>query len=78
MIDTGEGTPTGGRLLKVKDVVSTKDKFLLTYGDSLTNYNLSKCLALKAKLHADFTISVYNKKLEYGVLKTDQENILEV
>ena len=77
VIDTGERTPTGGRLLKVKDVVSTKDKFLLTYGDSLTNYNLSKCLALKAKLHADFTISVYNKKLEYGVLKTDQANILE-
>ena len=77
VIDTGEGTPTGGRLLKVKDALSTKDEFLLTYGDSLTNYNLRKCLDFKAELKADFTISVYNKKLQYGVLKIDHKNFLE-
>jgi glucose-1-phosphate cytidylyltransferase len=75
VIDTGEGTPTGGRLLLAREHITSP--FLLTYGDSLTNYNLHKCIEFKAATQSDFTISVFNKKLEYGILKTNDESILE-
>ena len=76
VLDTGEGTPTGGRLLKAKDYIKSSN-FLLTYGDSLTNFNLTECLKFKENCHADFTISVYSKRLEYGILKMNDEAILE-
>lgn len=76
VIDTGEGTPTGGRLRLAKDHVSSSE-FLLTYGDSLTNFNLNECLEFKEKCGADFTISVFAKNLEYGVLKINENSILE-
>ena len=44
VLDIGEGTPTGGRLLLAKDEINS-ESFLLTYGDSLTNFNLKKCIA---------------------------------
>jgi glucose-1-phosphate cytidylyltransferase len=76
VIDTGESTPTGGRLWRAKDYINSHE-FLLTYGDSLTNFNLTECLNFKEKCKADFTISVFKKKLEYGILKINESSILE-
>ena len=76
VLDTGEGTPTGGRLLLAKSLIKS-EIFLLTYGDSLTNFNLNKCLNLKAKMNADFMITTFNKKLEYGILESNKNNYLE-
>ena len=75
VLDTGNGTPTGGRLLQAKDIISDAP-FLLTYGDSVTNFNLS--LALKEMLDrkAEMSISTFRKKLEYGVLEIDEKFIL--
>ena len=75
VLDTGEGTPTGGRLLMAKDEIQS-NQFLLTYGDSLTNFNLNKCLDFKLKTRSDFTVSCYNKPIEYGVLNNDENDRL--
>jgi Nucleoside-diphosphate-sugar pyrophosphorylase involved in lipopolysaccharide biosynthesis/translation initiation factor 2B, gamma/epsilon subunits (eIF-2Bgamma/eIF-2Bepsilon) len=40
LIDTGEETMTGGRILKIKDFVGKN--FLLTYGDGLSDINIKK------------------------------------
>jgi glucose-1-phosphate cytidylyltransferase len=71
VLDTGEGTPTGGRLLQARDVISA-GPFLLTYGDSLTNFNLDKCLDFKARTKADLVVSSYRKYVEYGILDIDE------
>ena len=76
VIDTGEGTPTGGRLLRAKNYIKSKE-FLLTYGDSLTNYNLTECLKFKKQSKTDFMVSVFNKQIEYGILKINNNSILE-
>jgi len=75
VVDTGEGTPTGGRLLMAKDAIKT-DQFLLTYGDSLTNFNLIECSAFKEKHQSDLIISTYNKFIEYGILDIDADQRL--
>jgi len=74
---TGEATPTGGRLLQAKELIDEGEDFLLTYGDSLTNFNLYKADSFRKKLCADMLISVYRKKLEYGILQTNDDSLLE-
>ncbi len=75
VLNTGIGTPTGGRLLQCLDLI-IDDYFFLTYGDSVTNYNLSKALSLMINNKADMSISTFRKKLEYGVLDIDETSIL--
>ena len=76
VLDTGESTPTGGRLLKAKDLI-IEAKFLLTYGDSVTNFNLAKSMDLMIENGAEMAISTFRKKLEYGVLNIGSDNILK-
>jgi glucose-1-phosphate cytidylyltransferase len=45
-INTGLNTSTGGRLKKIKSLLDCEN-FLLTYGDSLANFNLKKMLKNK-------------------------------
>jgi glucose-1-phosphate cytidylyltransferase len=75
VLDTGNGTPTGGRLLKAKSLIK-EDNFLLTYGDSVTNYNLGKARNMMLECKAEMSISTFKKKLEYGILDINNDNIL--
>jgi glucose-1-phosphate cytidylyltransferase len=75
VLDTGEGTSTGGRLMLAKDEINL-EPFLLTYGDSLTNFNLNKCIAFKEKHKSDMIISTFNKFIEYGILDIDVDDRL--
>jgi len=42
LIDTGENTNTGGRLLRVKEYI--KDTFCMTYGDGLSNVDIKELI----------------------------------
>ena len=42
LVDTGEDTLTGGRILRVKNYID--DDFLLTYGDGLANINITNLI----------------------------------
>lgn len=75
VIDTGSGTPTGGRLLQIKDLIKD-EKFLLTYGDSVTNFNLIKAQKNMLENDAEMSISTFRKKLEYGILDISDKLIL--
>ena len=75
VLDTGEGTPTGGRLFMAKNEI-IPGKFLLTYGDSLTNFNLTNCINFQNKYNSDLIVSTYNKYIEYGILEIDENQRL--
>ena len=76
VIDTGNGTPTGGRLLQINNLIN-EDTFLLTYGDSLTNFNLIKAKKNMLECDAEMSVSTFRKKLEYGVLDINNKSILK-
>jgi len=76
VLDTGNGTPTGGRLLKAKNLIND-EYFLLTYGDSVTNYNFINANNMMLECNAEMSISTFQKKLDYGILDINKENILE-
>jgi len=44
LIDTGENTMTGGRLRRVSKYVEEEDSFFFTYGDGLSDVNISQTL----------------------------------
>jgi glucose-1-phosphate cytidylyltransferase len=44
LVDTGEDTMTGGRLKRIKPYVETDEAFCLTYGDGLSNVNISNLI----------------------------------
>jgi glucose-1-phosphate cytidylyltransferase len=44
LVDTGEETMTGGRLKRIKPYVETDEAFCLTYGDGLSNVNISNLI----------------------------------
>jgi len=41
LVDTGDGTMTGGRLKRVADYLRNEESFCFTYGDGLSNLDLS-------------------------------------
>ncbi len=61
LVDTGEDTMTGGRLKRVADYVKNEDAFCFTYGDGLSNVNISQLISfhkaqgVKATLTAAFS-----------------------
>lgn len=65
-INTGLNTSTGGRLKKIKSLLDCEN-FLLTYGDSLANFNLKKMLKNKTK--NNMIMNIFDYKIEYGLVK---------
>jgi glucose-1-phosphate cytidylyltransferase len=73
-IYSGQNTQTGGRILYIKKYVKKDENFILTYGDSLANFNLTKAVKLKKK--NNFVISVYKRLLPYGILNIKNNKLL--
>lgn len=44
LVDTGDDSMTGGRLLRVAEYVRTEDTFCLTYGDGVSNINIGAAI----------------------------------
>jgi glucose-1-phosphate cytidylyltransferase len=45
LVDTGDGSMTGGRLLRVADYVRADEAFCLTYGDGVSDVDISGSIA---------------------------------
>ena len=62
LIDTGEATMTGGRLKRVADYVKDEEAFCLTYGDGVSDVNITELITfhkaqkVKATLTATFPL----------------------
>jgi glucose-1-phosphate cytidylyltransferase len=70
LIDTGDDTLTGGRLLRVKKYLGDKT-FMLTYGDGLSNVNLDELLEAHRIHNHQVTITAVKPPLRFGILDID-------
>ena len=62
---------------KISNFINS-DNFLLTYGDGLSNVNLSKLIKIHEKNKSIITISIVNPKSKYGrVMAGPQNKILK-
>lgn len=69
LIDTGEGTMTGGRILRIKDYVG--ENFCLTYGDGLANVNIKKLVDYHKAKKKIATVTVVQPTARFGSVKLD-------
>lgn len=69
---TGLNTNTGGRLLKLKKILSSEKKFFLTYGDGLADIDINKILKFHEKHKFLATVTAVQPPARFGVLKFNQ------
>jgi glucose-1-phosphate cytidylyltransferase len=74
LIDTGDNTMTGGRILKIKNYV--EDTFCLTYGDGLSNVNVKKLIKYHYDKKKFATVTVVKPSARFGTVKLDKNNFV--
>lgn len=70
LVDTGDGTMTGGRLKRVKDYIGN-ETFCFTYGDGVSDVNIKDVIDFHMKqkeLGAIATLTAVNPPGRYGAL----------
>ncbi|MDR2631830.1 MAG: glucose-1-phosphate cytidylyltransferase [Spirochaetaceae bacterium] len=73
MLYTGQDTMTGGRLLKAKNFIGN-ERFMLTYGDGVSDINIPVLLDFHAKTGKAVTLTSVQPTGKYGVLKIEDDN----
>jgi glucose-1-phosphate cytidylyltransferase len=90
LVDTGEGTMTGGRLRNVRGCIENEEAVCFTYGDGLSDINISELIAFHKKHGRLATVTAVtppgrygsmNIKTEEGIVtgfaeKADNENVI--
>lgn len=74
LIDTGLDTMTGGRIKKAIDFLDPSEDFCLTYGDGLSNTDISTTIDFHKKHGKLCTITTVTPPGRFGVLDITQEN----
>ena len=72
LVNTGENTLTGGRILKIKNYVD--DEFCLTYGDGLSDVNIKELIKFHKKHKKNATVTVVKPNARFGSVKIDKNN----
>lgn len=72
LVDTGEDTLTGGRILRIKKYVN--DNFCLTYGDGLSNIDIKKLINFHYKHKKIATVSIVKPLARFGSVEIDSKN----
>lgn len=68
LVDTGEGTLTGGRLKRVAEYIADEPMFCFTYGDGLADVDLSALIAFHAAHGKKATVTAVQPPGRYGAL----------
>ena len=68
LVDTGEDTMTGGRLKRVTDHVKDEELFCLTYGDGVSDVNITELIAFHKAQKVKATLTAAISPGRFGVL----------
>ena len=74
LIDTGEDTGTGGRLKKVKDYIG-RETFCFTYGDGVSDINISDLINFHKKQKVLATLTAVQPPGRYGYVDISNEKV---
>lgn len=75
-VDTGLNTMTGGRVKRLKNFIKN-ERFMLTYGDGLSNVNLEKLLKFHIKSKKLATVTAVHPPARFGELIIKNNKVLE-
>jgi glucose-1-phosphate cytidylyltransferase len=69
LVDTGEETMTGGRLKRVADYVKEEESFCLTYGDGVSDVNITDLIAFHKAQDVKATVTATIPPGRFGALE---------
>ena len=75
LVDTGEKTMTGGRLKRVYDYVKNEECFCMTYGDGVSDVNVTKLVAYHKSLNVKATLTAVFPPGRFGALDIEGEKV---
>lgn len=76
LIDTGENTMTGGRLKRVKRFVQNEEAFCFTYGDGVSDIDITQSIAFH-KTHGKLgTMTAVQPPGRFGAIDIDGQRIV--
>jgi glucose-1-phosphate cytidylyltransferase len=76
LIDTGEETLTGGRLLRARRYLENEEAFCFTYGDGVSDLNISSLVNFHLKHGKQATVTSVQPPGRYGALDLDGDRVL--
>ena len=75
LIDTGEATMTGGRLARVLSYIQD-DTFCLTYGDGVSDVDITKTLQFHKNHGKKATVTAVYPPRRFGVLEMEEDRVV--
>ncbi len=75
LVNTGEDTLTGGRLRRVKDYVKDDEAFCFTYGDGVSDVDISRKIAFHKQHGKLATVTAVQPPGRYGALQMDRSKV---
>ena len=74
VINTGQKTMTGGRIKRLKKILND-ERFLLTYGDGLSNVNINSLLKFHIKNKNYVTLTAVRPQARFGGIKISNKKV---
>lgn len=73
LVDTGDNTMTGGRILRVKNYIGN-ETFMMTYGDGVANINIKNLIQFHKSKNKIATVTAAQPVGRFGALSIDKDN----
>jgi len=76
LVDTGEDSMTGGRLARVAKYIKDEENFCFTYGDGVSDVNISELILFHKKHGKDATLTATYPPGRFGALDIEDNQIM--
>src|ERR1700680_248119 len=77
LIDTGEKTMTGGRLLRLKPHVQSTGTFMLTYGDGVSDVDITALIAFHRAHGRLATVTAVRPSARFGGVQVNDGQVVD-
>jgi glucose-1-phosphate cytidylyltransferase len=76
LVDTGDNSMTGGRLLRVADYLRNEDAFCLTYGDGVSDVDIAATIKFHRDHGKSATLTATYPPARFGALEVKNRRVL--
>jgi glucose-1-phosphate cytidylyltransferase len=73
LVDTGAASQTGGRVLRLKDLIGQED-FMMTYGDAVSDVNIGELVSRYRQSDCLAMVTAVHPTARFGELQIDEDD----
>tara|TARA_B100000780_G_scaffold262090_1_gene214978 strand:- start:17077 stop:17847 length:771 start_codon:yes stop_codon:yes gene_type:complete len=77
LVETGLDSMTGGRIKRVSNYLDDDEDFIMTYGDGLSNIDISKLIESHKESKSLATVTACNPPARFGSLKIEEGKVVD-